>query len=403
VVLKPTVFKNDEILLSAYSLGGNSLYPDKDFMSANYASQIISMSGAGNFDNIELEKKLKGKNLRLNPYIDDVRQGIHGNSTPKDFETLLQLVYLYYNYPRKDTTAFDAFISQMSNQMKFMKSNPIMTFYDTLFKSVYPGFKRLVVFPSESQLNEIKLDDLFRIYQDRFADASGTKFIIVGNFDVDSITPLITKYLGNLPGLNKNESFKDVSPKFPDRITSLTFNKGTDPQSMVGMVFSKKFEWNQDNLLAISVLKEILSIKLVEVIREKLSGVYSPQIMLNPEHYPQSQYQMIIMFGCSPATTNKLTKAVLGEIKKIYKKGPTPVDLQKAQESLIREREISLEKNEFWQGKLESIYYDDLDVASILNFKERVNALTVQNLQKSFESLIDPGNYVRVVLMPEKK
>jgi zinc protease len=372
-------------------------------MSANYASQIISMSGAGNFDNIELEKKLKGKNLRLNPYIDDVRQGIHGNSTPKDFETLLQLVYLYYNYPRKDTTAFDAFISQMSNQMKFMKSNPIMTFYDTLFKSVYPGFKRLVVFPSESQLNEIKLDDLFRIYQDRFADASGTKFIIVGNFDVDSITPLITKYLGNLPGLNKNESFKDVSPKFPDRITSLTFNKGTDPQSMVGMVFSKKFEWNQDNLLAISVLKEILSIKLVEVIREKLSGVYSPQIMLNPEHYPQSQYQMIIMFGCSPATTNKLTKAVLGEIKKIYKKGPTPVDLQKAQESLIREREISLEKNEFWQGKLESIYYDNLDVASILNFKERVNALTVQNLQKSFESLIDPGNYVRVVLMPEKK
>lgn len=403
IVLKPTTFKNDEILVSAYSLGGNSLYPDKDFMSANYAPQVINMSGIGNFDNIELEKKLKGKNLQVNPYIEDVRQGLRGNSTPKDFETLLQLIYLYFDGPRKDSTAFEAFMSQMSNQMKFMKSSPVMTFYDTLFKSVYPGYKRLVVFPTEAQLNEVKLDDIYRIYKDRFADASGVKFFIVGNINIDSITPLLTKYLGSLPSLNRNEKWKDVSPQFPVKITNLTFNKGTDPQSMVGLVFSKKMEWNQQNLLALSMLKEILSIKLVEVIREKLSGVYSPQVMLNPDHYPQSQFQLVVMFGCSPATTEKLTKAVLGELKKIRKNGPTLVDLQKARESLIRERETNLEKNEFWQGKLESIFYDNTDPASILNFRERVDALTVQDLQKTYESMLDPGNYVRVVLKPEKK
>ncbi|MCK9423149.1 MAG: insulinase family protein [Bacteroidales bacterium] len=403
VVLKPTTFKNDEILVSAYSLGGHSLYPDKDFMSANYSSQVISMSGAGNFDNIELEKKLKGKNLQVNPYIEDVRQGLRGNSTPKDFEALLQLIYLYFEEPRKDSSAFEAFMSQMSNQMKFMKSSPVMTFYDTLFKSVYPGYKRLVVFPSETQLNEVKLDDIYRIYKDRFADASGVKFFIVGNINIDSITPLLTKYLGSLPSLNRKETWKDVSPQFPQKITNLTFNMGTDPQSMVGLVFSKKVEWTQQNLLALSMLKEILSIKLVEVIREKLSGVYSPQVILNPDHYPQSQFQLIIMFGCSPTTTGKLTKAVLGEIKKLRKKGPTPVDLKKAQESLIRERETNLEKNEFWQGKLESIFYDNTDPASILNFRDRVNAMTVQDLRKTFEAMLDPGNYVNVVLKPEKK
>jgi zinc protease len=403
VVLKPTTFKNDEILVSAYSLGGHSLYPDKDFMSANYSSQVISMSGAGNFDNIELEKKLKGKNLQVNPYIEDVRQGLRGNSTPKDFEALLQLIYLYFEEPRKDSSAFEAFMSQMSNQMKFMKSSPVMTFYDTLFKSVYPGYKRLVVFPSETQLNEVKLDDIYRIYKDRFADASGVKFFIVGNINIDSITPLLTKYLGSLPSLNRKETWKDVSPQFPQKITNLTFNMGTDPQSMVGLVFSKKVEWTQQNLLALSMLKEILSIKLVEVIREKLSGVYSPQVILNPDHYPQSQFQLIIMFGCSPTTTGKLTKAVLGEIKKLRKKGPTPVDLKKAQESLIRERETNLEKNEFWQGKLESIFYDNTDPASILNFRDRVNAMTVQDLRKTYEAMLDPGNYVNVVLKPEKK
>ena len=169
-----------------------------------------------------------------------------------------------------------------------MKSNPIISFYDTLFKVSYPGYKRLVLFPSEAQISEIRLDDLYRIYRERFSDASEARFFLVGNFDIDSITPLITRYMGSLPAPGRKDQFKDRSPQFPKGVTDVTFNKGTDPQSMVGMIFSEKFDWNQNNLLAISILKEILSIKLVEVIREKMSGVYSPQIQINPDHYPVS-------------------------------------------------------------------------------------------------------------------
>jgi zinc protease len=136
VVLKPTKFKNDEILLSGYCLGGSSNVSDDDFMSADYATQVIEMSGAGNFDNVQLEKKLKGKNVEVHPYIDNLKEGFRGNSTPKDVETMMQLVYLYFNGPRKDTTAFKAVMSQLENQMKFMKSNPMMSFYDTLFKTI---------------------------------------------------------------------------------------------------------------------------------------------------------------------------------------------------------------------------------------------------------------------------
>ncbi|MFH1936553.1 MAG: pitrilysin family protein, partial [Bacteroidota bacterium] len=129
VILKPTLFKNDEIIISAFSPGGNSLYPDDLFLSANFTASIIDQSGAGEFDNIELQKKLKGKNLSISPYISDVKEGFNGSTSPKDFETLMELVYLYFDAPRKDTTAFGAFISQMENQMKFMKGNPIMAFY----------------------------------------------------------------------------------------------------------------------------------------------------------------------------------------------------------------------------------------------------------------------------------
>ena len=403
VAVKPTNFKNDEVLFSAFSLGGNSLYPDNQFMSANYATKVIDMSGAGNFDNVELEKKLKGKNLEIHPYIDDTKEGLKGNSTPKDLETLLQLVYLYFKGPRKDTTAFKAFMSQMENQMKFMKSNPIMTFYDTLFKTVYPGYKRLVIFPSEAQLKEVKLDELYKIYTDRFADASDFKFFFAGNFNVDSISAMLEKYLGSLPSLNRKETWKDTSPKIPEGITNLTFNKGSDPQSMVGLVMSENFEWNPKNLLMLTMIKEIISIKLIEVIREQMSGVYSPQVMLQPEHFPQSNFNFIVLFGCSPRMPDSLTNAVLGEIRKIREKGPTDVDLKKAQETMIRARETDFEKNEFWLGKIESIYYDNTDPSSILNFTDRVNAITIEDLKNAGTKYFDLKHYVRVVLMPEKK
>ncbi len=403
VALKPTTFKNDEILISAYSPGGNSLVPDKDFLSANYATQIIDMSGAGNFNNVELEKKLKGKNIRLNPYIDDVKEGFTGNSTPKDFETMMQLVYLYFDQPRKDTTAFKAFMSQMENQMKFMKSSPIMTFYDTLFKVVFPGYKRMIIFPTPAQLSEVNLDQAYKIYRERFADASDFKFFLVGNFSIDSISPFIEQYFGSLPALKHNETWKDTSPKAAEGITNLTVYKGTDPQGMVGLVMPEKFIWNEKNVLDMNMIKEVISIKLIEVIREKMSGVYSPQVMVNLDQYPVPTVQTMVMFGCSPKAAEKLTKAVFGEIKKIRKNGPTEVDLNKAKEALIRARETDLEKNEFWLRKIESLYFNNDARNNISTFKERVNAVTITDLKLAASTYLKPEHYIRVVLMPEKK
>jgi zinc protease len=403
VVLKPTHFKNDEILLSAYSLGGNSQIPDESFMSVNYATHVIEMSGAGNFDNVELEKKLKGKNVEVHPYIGDVKEGFRGNCTPKDLETMLQLVYLYFTSPRKDTTAFKAFISQMENEMKFMKSNPIMSFYDTLFKTVYPGYKRMIILPTQDQLKQVDLNSLYKIYRAIFANARDFKFFLTGNFSIDTITPLITKYLGSLPSINREETWKDLSPRFPNGIVNGTLYKGTDPQGMVGIVMSEPFEYNPGNLLQLSMLKEIISIKLIEVIREKMSGVYSPQVMVNPTHYPQSKFQFMVMFGCSPKAADKLTTAVFREIKKILSDGPTEIDLKKAKETLIRARETDLEKNDFWLNKLESVYFDGTDPATILDFKDRVNAVTIRDLKTAADNYLKLKHYVRVVLKPEKK
>ena len=402
-IIKKTDFKNDEIVISSYALGGTSLYPDNEFVSAFFASSVMNESGVGNFDNTQLEKKLKGKVVEINPYIDDLKQGFNGSCAPKDFETLLQLTYLYSKEPRKDTAAYNAFMSKMKSQLKFIGNSPVYAFIDTLYKSATSNSPRSVVIPSTKQLNQVNLDVLYKIYTERFSNTANQKFFIVGNIDADSITPMLEKYFGSLPGNGKAEAWQDHGETFPKGVTDLTITKGTEPKSMVGIIFNEKIDWNDKNLIALRMAKEIISIKLIEVIREAMSGVYSPQVQVQYQQCPKPEYTLMIMFGCSPKNTGKLTKACFSIISNIRKKGPTDVDLAKAKEELIRAREVDIKTNKFWMNKLEAVYYDKLDASNITDFNNKVNAMTVKDVQDAVVKYILKDHYLRVVLVPNGK
>ncbi len=402
VVVKTTDFKNDEILFSGYSLGGNSLYDDNDFMSATFATQIIDQSGLGNFNQTNLEKKLKGKKIELSPYIDVLKEGLSGSTNPKDFETLLQLNYLYFKGARKDTAAYNGFLSNTKNQLKFITGNPMYAFFDTLFKVAASNSPRIMVIPSEKDLDKVNLDRAYNIYQDRFADASDFTFFVVGNVALDTLQPMLEKYLGSLPATNRKESWKDVEPKFPTGVTDFKFVKGTEQKSMVGILFNENFEWNDKNKLMLKMLDEVISIKLIEVIREEMSGVYSPQIQMDYKQFPKSEYNMFIMFGCSPKNTEKLSKAVMKIIETLQKKGPSEVDLGKVKELLTRERETGLKTNKYWLSKIESIYFNNENFSSITNFTKNLANITKEDLKAAAQLYFKKDHYVRGVLIPEK-
>lgn len=402
-ILKPTDFKNDEILVSAYSPGGTSLYPDNDIMSANFASTIINQSGVGKFDNTELEKKLTGKTVTIYPVIDELQEGFKGNCSPKDFETLLQLVYLYFAEPRKDTAAYQAFMSKTKNQIKFFRSSPQIAFSEALVKTISQNNPRVIAIPSDEQLDMVTLDRAYDIYKDRYADASDFTFFFVGSFNVDEIIPLLENYLGALPVKNRKENYKDVSPKFPDGIKEVTVKKGQDPKSMVAIVMSDKFEWNAKERLQLQVATDILNIKLRESLREDQGGVYGVQIMSKVEQFPKPEYQIFVAFGCSPKNAKKLAKTVFAEMEKIIKNGPTEDDLAKVKETLIRERETKLKKNNFWLSTLEDSFYNNDDLSKINKFNDNVNAITITEIQAIAKKYMTKEHYVKVVLMPEKK
>ena len=255
--------------MTAQAPGGSSLYSLYDFPSTLFAVALVERSGLGEFDYVALNKKLKGKNISITPFINPIANGFYGSSTPKDIETMLQLLYLYFDAPRFDETAFQAVISETKNQLKFITGNPLFVFIDTLNKTLNQNDPRSIAIPSETFINNATYKQALDIYKDRFGNASNLIFTFVGNIKEDTILPLFEKYLGSLPTSDKKEIFKNVYYGFPDETKEVNIYVGMDNKSSVAIALDNEYEWNTKTNLCLDIFKEILQIKLYEIIREK--------------------------------------------------------------------------------------------------------------------------------------
>lgn len=403
VILKPTDFKNDEILFSSYSPGGTSLYPDDDIMSATVAPAIVSQGGLGDFDFIGLQKKLSGNTAKVTPYINNLHEGITGSCSPKDLETLLQLNYMYFTGVRRDETAFNAYVSRIRNIIKPMRSNPLVIFQDTLTKIVSSFSKRVIAVPTDDQIDRISLDRIMAIFRDRFADAGDFTYFMIGNFKADSVIPLLETYLGGLPSKGRKEEWRDVEPEFPNGKVIADVPKNSEPQSRVAMIWNGDFRWKENNRIGFEMLMNILSIKLRESMREDQGGVYGMSFSGSPTRYPTPEYSITSMWGCNPDNTEKLSQTVLDEMNRIRKEGPAVEDLNKVKETFIRERETRIKENSFWLSALQNLFLNGDRLMTLDEYRAFVNSFTVKDIKKIADKYLDTEHYVKVTLTPAAK
>ena len=403
MILKPTDFKNDEILLSAFSPGGVSLYPDGDIMSATLAATIITQSGLGDYDLTGLQKKLSGNTAKLTPYINELREGVNGNCSPKDLETMLQLNYLYFTNTRKDESAFNAYISRMRNMIKPMRSTPQIIFTDTLSKIVSQNSPRVIAVPSEAQLDKIDLDRSIGIFKERFADASDFTYLMVGNFKVDEVIPLLEKYIGGLPSIKRKEKWKDETPEFPKGLVIVDVPKNSEPQSTVAMVWEGDFKWKDRDRQGFTMLMNVLSIKCRESMREDQGGVYGVSISGSASKYPKPKYSIQSTWGCNPDNIKKLSQTVLDEMGKIKRDGPAEIDLNKVKETLIRERETRDKENVFWLGALQNHFLNGDKLLSLEEYKAFINSFSGDDIKAIANKYLNTNSYVQVSLTPSVK
>ena len=405
VVLKPTDFKNDEIMMQSFSKGGNSLYPDTDYMNASTADAIVQESGVGQFNSIQLQKKLTGQRVRVSPYIGELYEGINGSCSPDDLETMLKLVYLYVAEPRKDADAFQSFLSKQKSFLANMMANPQMYFYSQSSKIKYGDQIRRSFPPTVEDLESIDLARAMEIYRDRFLDTDDYVFMFVGNFEVEAMKPLLAKYLGNLPATDREETWKDLGIRMKTGKIAEEFARGEAPRTQVELTWHGDYDdWEASDRLAYAMMTSVLSIKLREAMREDEGGVYGVRVSGSPSKIPVSRQSIVISFNSEPDNTENLVEVAMAEINKLIEQGPEDKDMQKVKETRIQGRIKSLKENRWWMQLLNRAYreaehtYEYVDIEPYRNLVQSIDAKAVQQMATKY---LGGENFIKIVMTPE--
>ncbi len=400
VILKKTAFKDDEILFQAFSPGGSSLASDKDYNSSQQASSIIQQSGIAGFDFISLQKLLTGKQLTVNPFIGELWEGFSGRSTPRDFETALQMINLYFTEPRSDNDAFSNYMNNFRTYVAGKNQNPENVFEDSVQNILNSYHPRRQPF-DESYLNSIDFKKAVNFYKDRFADAGDFTFIFVGNIDTASINGMLGKYLGSLPTENRAENWKDAGIARPSKPVEKVVKYGNQDRSHVRLVINGAFDYSGYNMFILQSLKEMFNIRFTEVVREEKAGTYSGSVNIVANKYPKGEYSVVVDFICDPRRVDELTEAVRGIIEEL-KEEELPVIAEKVKKSQEFRQKLYLERNEYWVSVLNSLLQVGENPETILDYSKWTEDLTAGVLKKAANRYLDAGKMSRFVLLPEK-
>lgn len=401
VVVKPTDFKADEVLISAFSPGGVSLASDADALAAALAPFAVTAGGVGAHDAIALQKKLAGKALHVTPYVAELTEGLVGSSSPRDLATFFQLFHLHVTAPRRDSAAYAAMQQNFRTVFENRELNPSTAMSDTLSVVLAQHHPRRRPITA-ARLDSVTYERAFAMYEERFRDGGDFTVVIVGAVDLDSLRPLVEQYVASLPGTGRVERGRDVGVRPPSGRVERVVQRGVEPQSATAMVFTSEFDYTPDNRVALSAAAEVLSIRLREALREALGATYGVGVSASASRFPVPSATLSVNFGSAPERADELAAAARAEIDSLRAVGPAPEALEKVKQTMLRERETNLRENQYWLDRLVGALETGDDPRLLLSTEARIQALTVEQVRDAVRRWVLPERFVRVTLVPER-
>ncbi len=403
VVFKHADYEKDNVTISGYAFGGSSFYPDSLEPALNLFPQVISMYGAGEFDNVALTKMLAGKKASVSLGIQETSQTISGSSTPKDFETMMQLLYLRFARPNFNKEAYDAIIGRFTMVITMMQKDPNKIMSDSLSMNMTNYHPRTFLLTPES-MKRINYDDINYIYKTAFDDASSFTFFITGNVDEAVARDMAKLYIGSLPSKYQTESYRNLGMDQPEgTVKKDIFIPLTVPKATVVINYSADAEYKPAGYLSLDVLKGILDLVYTEKVREEQGGTYGVSLNAGSQKRPEEKATLLIAFECDPERASELKKIIYAELDAIAKKGPRQVDLDKTVSNLLKTREEAQQHNSYWANAVSSYYLNGIDINDSRNYADILNKLTVKKMKKATKKFLSEADLLELVFLPEKK
>ena len=382
VIFRKADYDKDNVALASYSKGGTSLYDVDMLPSASNADAFIGAYGLGDFDAITLRKLLTGKMASCGVSINGMSESVGGSSTPQDFETMLQLLYLRFEKPRFDKEAHEAMMSRNRASIANMEKNPQKIMQDSL-KLIMSNYHPRTLLFNEKYLDQISIEKIEQVYRDRIKDASDFTFFIVGNIDAETVKPLVEKYIGSLKSENRKETWRDNKVRGPKGRTEKVIELALEvPKATVITNFSKDMKYSVYNNICLNILQGILDLRYTENIREKEGGTYGVSVKGGSMREPYSNYSMTMSFDCDPDKAAHLKDLVYVETEKMMKEAPTAEEMNKVITNLKKNHEQSKNHNSYWMNSIYSYYISGINPDDPKNFDAIINKLTGKDIKK---------------------
>ncbi|MBE0392814.1 pitrilysin family protein [Flavobacterium sp. PL002] len=401
VKYKKTDFKNDEILMQAVSFGGSNMYSNEEVIKTNFANGALSEAGFSGLKLNDINKFMSGKIATVSPYIGTITEGLNGSATPKDLEYLFQNVYAYFTDLNFDQETFDSFKQKQAAFYNNMASQPSFFFQQELYAYLYkedPRFNGII--PTEKSWAQTDYALAYKKYKERFANAGDFEFFFVGNVDDKVMEEFAAKYIASLPSTDKKDVAKDLGYRMIKGDLKKVINKGTDPKSTVSIMFYGDAVYSEKEALAMQALGEVLTIKLIEELRENESGVYGVSARGSMTKVPNGSFNFRIGFPCGPENAEKLTASALRELQKMIDKGPDEKDVAKFKQAELLDYKKDIKENKYWLSNFTQSYIDGKSPNRILDVEEAINKITPKDIQDVAKKYLTKDKIV-AVLMPE--
>ena len=403
VYIKPTDFKADQILMQGISFGGTSLFPDNEILDISQINSVATVGGLGNFNKVELSKALAGKRASVGTSVSSLTESVSGSCPPRDFETMMQLTYLSFTAPRKDNEAFESYKNRLKAALQNKDANPMKAFQDTVSHILYGNHPRMLDL-KEEMVDNINYDRIIEMYMDRFKDASDFKFYFVGNINIEEVKPLIAKYLGGLPAINRKETFKDTKMNIRKGNYKKEFAKKQEtPMATIMFLFSGKCKYDLRNNITLSFLEQALDMVYTAEIREKEGGTYGVNCNGSLSQYPKEELTLQIVFQTDPDPVKKakLASIVTEQLQKMAKEGPSEEHMQKIKEYMLKNYKDAQKENSYWLSNLNAYFYSGID--STKGYEELINNMTAKDVKVFLDKLLKQKNEIQVTMtVPEE-
>ncbi len=403
VTLKHTDFKNDQVLMSAIRPGGKNNYGLSDKYNAEYMIPVITSMGVGDFSPVDLKKALTGKTVNVTPTFGTSTDGMSGSSAVKDLESMMQLIYLQATEPRTDSGLFKSFIQKNKAQLAFLTANPQIVFIDSLFSVAFHHDPLApIAIPKTEYFDKINMERVIQMYRERFGNMNGMHFTFVGSVDENSIKPLLEKYIASLPVTSTKFNFVDNKVRPVEGKVEVDVYKGKEPKALILAIYTGEVPYSQELQLKARAISEILNIRIIENLREKIQGIYGGGTQMEFEKVPYPNYSLILQLPCGPDKVDTLLIAAHAEIQNLIENGPSKENLDKVKQQWKEKYKIGIKENGTWLSELQSFYFPGGNPDFFIHYEKYVNELTPKEIQEAAKLLLSTKNVVTGILRPEK-